>query len=308
VLLAVPANGDSDEEVLWRKEIAFTLATGKRVSGFAALRETGSTTYAGFAIFRKNRLIEGSSDQTFRPAEIFGASNSYSYQRLFGELHLDGFSVTHNKTAIVWQEGEQEEFIRLLREAVSEGPMNLLYQAEKFRKKEKVNPNQVQEALDSVKINLERSLPVAFERISPNQTDVTTAIPEQISQDRNQADVVASQVDKEVMMRIETHEHGVWNVHLKGIYDESMSNFFEIGSESSFVASSGRHETKVDVMINLAHPFSLQHIGPSLEHSELLFAFTSCLAIALSLGKSMGARSAYIVDYLNDILRFKGTF
>lgn len=306
VLVAPHANGEDRREIVWKKAIDFTLNSGKRVTGFAALRETGSTTYAGFALFRKNRLIEGSSDEPFRPSEIFGSSNSYTYQRLFGEMHLDGFKVTHTKDAIIWEEGEQEEFVSSLKTELSEGELNLLYQAEKFRKKEKPNPQQVQDVLDTVRDRLEQTIPAAFERISPTFGDIEVPLPAAAEHHHHVVQPRDHQPDKNVVMRIETHEHGVWNVDLRGNYDEAQSNFFSIGADSNFKGESGRYETRVEVTINLAHPFALQHIGPSLEGSEVIFSFTSCLAIALSLGKAMGARSAYIVDYLNDILRFKG--
>jgi hypothetical protein len=51
----------------WYKEIDFIFGKDKRVTGFAALRAEGSTTHAGFSLFRRNRLILGSEDDTYRP-------------------------------------------------------------------------------------------------------------------------------------------------------------------------------------------------------------------------------------------------
>ena len=44
--------------VLWKKDIRFDLGGGQKVHGFAALRQEGKTARAGFALFRRNRLIE----------------------------------------------------------------------------------------------------------------------------------------------------------------------------------------------------------------------------------------------------------
>ena len=73
------------------------LAVACALAGFAAIREVASTSRAGFALFRRRRLIQGSGDEGYRPALIFGGSNSYRYQRVFGELHLEGFEVSHTK-------------------------------------------------------------------------------------------------------------------------------------------------------------------------------------------------------------------
>lgn len=90
----------------WRKSIEFDLGGGLSVHGFAALREPASTQRAGFALFRRGRLIQGSGDAGYRPVFIFGQSNSYRYQRLFGELHLEGFEVSHTKDGFRWDENE----------------------------------------------------------------------------------------------------------------------------------------------------------------------------------------------------------
>ena len=56
---------------------------------------------------------------------VFGHSNSYRYQRLFGELHLDGFEVSHTKDGFRWDENEQP-FLELLREYLDSGDVPLL--------------------------------------------------------------------------------------------------------------------------------------------------------------------------------------
>src|SRR5690606_31452113 len=76
VLKAVPYSApgiplaEAKREV-WKKEIKLDFGQGQKVTGFAALRETDSTPLAGFALFRRVRLIEGSYDETYRPSNIF---------------------------------------------------------------------------------------------------------------------------------------------------------------------------------------------------------------------------------------------
>ena len=82
---------------LWRKEIDFDLELDFVHVVLLRLREKASTSHAGFALFRRNRLIQGSGDEGYRPELIFGRPNTFTYQRLFGELHLEGFDVSHTK-------------------------------------------------------------------------------------------------------------------------------------------------------------------------------------------------------------------
>ena len=123
-----PASGAK----LWRVPINLTLEGGRRVEGWVALRAKGSTTRAGFALLRRGRVIEGSADEPYRPRELFGASNSFTYQRLFGELTLIGFSVSHTKDGIRWDEAEEELLLKL-KALLSNDALPLLEQAQYWR-------------------------------------------------------------------------------------------------------------------------------------------------------------------------------
>ena len=116
----------------WRKDIEFDFGEDLSVHGFAALRETANTARAGLSLFRRGRLIQGSGDEGYRPRAVFGASNSFRYQRLFGELHLEGFQVSHTKDGFRWDENE-EPLLDLLREHLDAGDLPLLRQAEGYR-------------------------------------------------------------------------------------------------------------------------------------------------------------------------------
>src|SRR5439155_9142794 len=134
-ILKVPYHKNTTgKPVLWRKDISFTVGSIRRVAGFAALRETGSTSEAGFALFRRRRLIQGSADEGYRPEYIFGQPNTYAYQRLFGELELTGFNVSHTKDGFRWGEDE-EPFLAKLKQRIAAAPVPLLDQAQNYRAK-----------------------------------------------------------------------------------------------------------------------------------------------------------------------------
>ena len=123
-----PKAGDQ----VWRKTIKFRCGRGQSVKGFAALRDPGNHAKSGFALFRRGRLIQGSGDEGYRPAEIFGTGGSYRHLRLFGELHLEGFDVSHTKDGFRWNENEQR-FVSLLKERLDSDELPLLHQADNYR-------------------------------------------------------------------------------------------------------------------------------------------------------------------------------
>lgn len=120
------------DAVDWRKTIAFELSDGRIVCGEAGLLAKGDTKRAGLCLFRRNRAIVGTGDEKYRPDEIFGGGNSYESQRVWGELHMDDFDVSHTKDGFQWGDSE-DEFLDKLRSALDDEPLPLLKQARNFR-------------------------------------------------------------------------------------------------------------------------------------------------------------------------------
>lgn len=102
---------------VWKKDVKFSFdfnGLQKDVYGFIGLLEEGSTTGAGFTLLRYGRVIVGGYQNGYRPEEIFEKSNSFVYQRLFGELHLDGWRVTQTKDAFDLYGGLEDALIEAL--------------------------------------------------------------------------------------------------------------------------------------------------------------------------------------------------
>ncbi|MFO0693689.1 MAG: ATP-binding protein [Polyangiales bacterium] len=118
--------------VVWRTDIDIDLGGGRRVTGWAGLMEKGKQSRAGFAVFRRKRLIEGSVGEAWRPRQVFGAENTFASQRLFGELYVEGFEVSHTKDGIHW--GEDADGIAYdLRVQLDRDEAPLLDQANGYR-------------------------------------------------------------------------------------------------------------------------------------------------------------------------------
>jgi len=106
------------ETLVWKRDVSFSIPhNGAALScnGFIALRNPGSLRDAGFTLMRRGRVIVGGPDKNYRPKELFGESNSFVYQRLFGELHMDNWPVTQAKDDFDWHtSGLEESFIEAL--------------------------------------------------------------------------------------------------------------------------------------------------------------------------------------------------
>lgn len=293
-VLSAPRSGDANaHEFLWSKPIEFSLPSGKSVKGFAALREKGSTANAGLALFRRERLILGSHDDTYRPVELFGRSNSYTYQRLFGELSLDGFGVSHTKDGFQWAD-EEEVFLLHLEKALREGELNLLNQAESYRAKTAGNiESALIEAISTTAQAIETSLPgVIDEGLTSPEDD--SPIP----------DVVAGGEDDHYERTARFNADGKnWLVNVRATLDASEIDWLSVGSTTSGTDDDGRPCSLVSVSVAFGHPFSRKYLGANNENSELLVALAASVGLSLALGKLSGAKSYAILQRLNEITR-----
>ena len=127
------------KEITWRKPIAFTVqheGNSLAVTGFIAIRIPGSVKDAGFTLIRRGRVIIGGSEKNYRPVELFGDANSYAWQRLYGELHMDSWPVTQAKDSFDWHNsGLEEAFI----DGLLKFTQDYRRKAENIRVREKIN-------------------------------------------------------------------------------------------------------------------------------------------------------------------------
>ena len=99
---------------IYRRDFEFKIVTNegltRRAKGWVGILDSGSRARAGFSILYANRVIMGFPD-SWRPRRLYGqiqGSNDLVNQRLFGEIHLDDFEVSHTKDQIIWSGNEEE--------------------------------------------------------------------------------------------------------------------------------------------------------------------------------------------------------
>jgi hypothetical protein len=280
----------SGKAVEWRKDIDIDLGGRKRITGFAALREKGSTIDSGFALFRRKRAIMGTGDQGYRPESIFGRSNSYVYQRLFGELHLTGFDVSHTKDGFRWDEDE-EAFLDELKAQLDAKPLPLLQQAVGHRSKP--SKEEMQRAAAAVVGDVADSIrdhaPDALETLDVLEPEERP--PEAFSKVRSK-DVIRRSIDIE--------RHGTrWEIVLEACYDEAMNDWVEVIAQAP-----ERGVRRLGVRLALAHPFTEKFGGTDPEGLEPLMRIAAALGLAETTAREVGVKKAGTVRvHFNELLR-----
>jgi hypothetical protein len=132
-VLVAPYYLDPDGgDVVWRKEVELRLESGRRVTGWAAVRESGKQREVGLALLYRGKVVTGAGEDLYKPDAIFGSGNSFESQRLYGELDMSDFDVTYTKDNLVWFD-EEDDVIAQLKDALEAEPKPVLKQAHGFR-------------------------------------------------------------------------------------------------------------------------------------------------------------------------------
>lgn len=290
----VPAQGADATPVLWKKDIHLDFGKGQRVTGFAALREVGSTPFAGFALFRRGRLIEGSYDETYRPSFIFKQTNSYPYQRLFGELHVEGFEVSHTKDGFRWEEYE-DIFLDCLKSELETKPLDLLAQADNYRAlpSRKSIETRAATATASVAQYLENDVAPLLVEARSHPTDAPP-LPATLPSSPLQASERTVQIDD---------GNWQWVITIRTTVDPAREAWVSLAKQESLDDDPERVR-RLCLELTLAHPFSSEFLGANNENIELFLRIATAVGISLVLSEDItGEAPESVLYHFNYLMR-----
>jgi len=284
----------SAKPVLWRKEIDFDFGAGQRAWGFAALREKASVSNAGFALFRRNRVIQGSGDEGYRPEAIFGKSNSYRYQRLFGELHLEGFEISHTKDGFRWEEHE-EIFLEFLEQHLNAKPLPLLSQAEEYR----VRPSK-QSLQGGAKTAADRTAGVIGRDVPQVLEKEIDAGPDKAPPPQTLPLTEPPATDRTIDIELKGQP---WRIVIEMTTDPAVGDWVSV-SDRSPVKDSGIERRCICVRLSLAHPFMDRFGGTDAASIEPLLRLAAAIGLAETAAREAGvAMAGTFRRNINDLLR-----
>lgn len=281
VLKAPRYDDTKSESIIWKKEIDFKIEDNIRVRGFVAIREKASTSEAGFALFRRGRVIEGSFDNGFRPDFIFGAPNSYRYQRVFGELHLEGFDVSFTKKGIQWDEN-LDIFLRLLKEDINNKKFPLLQQAEQFRvRASETEYKAAKKALNETVNDLERNAPQAVSSAMNSTLSVTEP-------DQKELTRTEKTLHKDFEIRFNKVN---WKVSIELSYDPSLKELIEVGDSFIKDRSNDYSVRQIGIRLSLTHPFMIEFAGVDTNKIEPILRIAAALGLSEVIAKGSGIKT-----------------
>jgi len=276
---------------LWRKEFEVDFHD-KKVMGWAGILRKGSHASAGFSVFRRRRLIEGSVGETYKPSTIFGNPNSFASQRVVGEIFVEGFDVTHTKDGIQWH-GYEDEILESVRRQIDSPAFPLLDQADGYRARKTAD-------LLPAGFGAE-ALTDTAEALS--QPSTVETLRDQLTGEVAEAPTAAAPVggapifqQRDLTMQI-VRDGKPWNIHLQLIRDAA-AQFYSTSTEKR------DGEDIVTVQLNLEHDFSISFINDNEAVLQPLMRLIAALALGERLARDSGVKHAGTVRLrANDLLR-----
>lgn len=300
-ILTAPSYKNTDgTPVEWRKDIDIKLGEGKSASGFVAIREVASTRLAGLALFRRKRLVMGSADEAYRPEDIFGSSNTYPYQRIFGEIHLRGFSVSHTKDGVKWEESE-DEFLKQLRKELSNDDLPLIQQAREHRMKSGVKAvrQEAAAALRSTTESLNTKSISLGQRVESSSPQVPASSQNPTADQDNISDVAAE--DREVAELELRFRSERWKVRVELSYADDGADWLTIRNRPSITDPEPR---EILVRIAMLHPFMAQFPTLDSEGFSAILKIGAAMALSEVAATELADRHPSAVRrFTNEILR-----
>jgi hypothetical protein len=290
------------QNILWKKEIEeFPIREGlKIVKGFVALLETQTYTKTGLSLFRRGRVILGSGDEGFKPQEITGNIGSNRDKRVFGELHIEGFQVSHTKDGFK-NDDDMQLFIELLADELRSNDFPLLQQAEGYRKNP-TDKDYKKSATETVKETVERAkqkLPnpvkqiMAQEKEPENFEQILTPISEEKSSYET-FEIKFNAVD--------------WVIDVELSWDSSLSNWIEVGDK--FVKKY-EHENpklyrnirKIGIRLALRHPFCEKFASTDKTRIAPLLRLAVAIGLSEIIARESGiSNSSFFRNNINKLL------
>ena len=259
-------------EKIWRKDVDFTFDFDNKthhITGFVGILKNGGFGKAGFALFRRNRVVIGGEDQNYKPLLIFSQIQSPISHKLFGELNLEDFDINQAKDGFVWDDGLEDEFVAVLKTNIQEY-INIAKYTNKDRAKEESLSKEASQ-------NIQNRVSEAFENINSNEEFLNQNIQSDNLQNENDLKDYLNYIEQSNSEPEKILEDSIrhYSIRIDPITTKKINVKWAIGNKQYWIDVKENGEI-IEVIININHPFFKPYSNDSdfkIVLEELVIAF-----------------------------------
>ena len=242
---------------VWRKPVDISFEfDGKshHVVGFVGiLAKGGGFDRAGFALFRRNRVVVGGDEYNYKPTEIFGQIQSQISLRLFGELDLDDFPINQAKDGFVWDDGLEEAFLRTLKPQIKDY-IEIAKMSNKDREEEESRSKYVS---DQVQNQTQNAINHAFGAADKPSAPVMQQLENLFSPSEQQEIDLYKEYQKEQNNQPEEVDDQIRTYHIQfdNVTKYTIHLQWTMGKPQTWIKTNQTDDTTIEIQLNINHPF-----------------------------------------------------
>lgn len=299
-VLVAPYYADpGGEPVKWIKDVELDLESGRRVTGWVAVRETGRQREVGLALLYRGKVVTGAGEDLYKPGTIFGSGNSFESQRLYGELDMSDFAVTYTKDNLVWFD-EEDDVIMGLKKLLEAEPLPILKQAQGYRARKPEETPRAQ--LDAVAERTSQLLRDAgdignlwFSSDEVWPTDDLNLYLDPEADPAGRQEPAPALVDRRLEL---THDGVTWTADLELVDEPALQDWLTVRRDVGSTAP------LVSVRVNQAHPFMRAFCEMPAQELEPVWRVAIAVGLAQEVARSRGAKFPnYVTQAVNALVR-----
>lgn len=278
----------------WKKELDFEFefdGETHRVSGFVGILANGGFGKAGFALFRRGRVVVGGEDQNYKPEYIFHQAQSPISHKLFGELDLDDFPVNQAKDGFVWDDGLEIVFLEALKSNIQE-----YIDIAKMTNKERAKEEEFSQASSKA---VEESVK-SFANALSNANQATELENDEGNDSEQKTDENAIAQFEEYLHITNSAEEKIvgakrkYPIQINEVIKKDFVVEWSIGNKAYWInVEESENAQEINIIININHPFFKPYTNNE-EFKKVLEKFVISFVVAEQQAKLTSDKEGYI--------------
>ncbi len=273
----------------WERQVDFKFEYDEKeyhITGKVGIIDPGGFSKAGFALFRRNRVIIGGEGRNYKPDKIFGQAQSQISLKLIGEFHLDDFEVNQAKDGFVWDGGLEDEFLIRLKENIQD-----YIKIAELSKKERIasesikedNSDIVHRETSKVLEKISKEIPEELIVVDEKDDDIKRYLQQELEKDR-ELKKEKGEISKERIYRNVIGSND--DIYIKWSIESNSKDWLDLTKIDNEEKKGG---TIYHITMNLNHPFFKPYANEEGNEFKLIL---EKLAIAISLAEIQANRLA----------------